>query len=240
MKYIIVTGDSGDLGREIVKKILIETDFGVIGLSRNMDLNSDLLRINKNRYINIKFDLSNPEKIKNLFINKIREIGEIVGLVNNSAMAYDDIITNVKLNQLEKMFKVNVISPIILIKYTIREMLLRNVSGSIVNISSVSASTGYKGLAMYGSSKGGLEVLTKGIAREWGCKGIRCNAVAPGFMETNMSADISIDIKNKIFMRTCLKKPVEIESVVDTILFLLSEKSKSITGTVIHVDNGSI
>ena len=240
MKWIIVTGDSGGLGSAIVKNILNDGKYGVIGISRSLNENiMNLMKDNQN-YVHINFDLENSSEIRDLYKNKIKTLGEIVGLVNNSAMAYDDIITNANVNRIEKMFSINVFSPMILTKYIIRDMLLHNNKGSIVHISSVSAHTGYKGLSMYAATKGALEAFSKNVAREWGVKGIRSNCVAPGFMETTISASLTNEQRQKIYQRTSLKRATDIESVAAMVTFLLSEASKSITGTVINVDNGTI
>ena len=124
--------------------------------------------------------------------------------------------------------------------YAIRQMLLHQVNGSVVHLSSVSVHTGYKGLAMYASTKGALEAFSKNTAREWGEKGIRSNCVVAGFMDTDMSASLTESQKIRIYNRTALKKAVDASSVAETILFLLSGKSGSITGQNIHVDNGTI
>ena len=162
------------------------------------------------------------------------------GFVSNAAMAYDDIITNLNLEPLEAMYRVNVFSPMILTKYVIRNMLLHRVAGSIVHISSISVHTGYKGLAMYASTKGALEAFSKNTAREWGSRKIRSNCIVAGFMETEMSSSLSEDQKNRIYNRTSLKQPTEIQSVAETAVYLLSKSSNSITGQNIHVDSGTI
>lgn len=162
------------------------------------------------------------------------------GFVNNAAMAYDDIITNLNLEPLEAMYRVNVFSPMILTKYAIRHMLLHRNPGSIVHISSISVHTGYKGLSMYASTKGALEAFSKNTAREWGSRKIRSNCLVAGFMETEMSATLSDEQKNRIYNRTSLKQPTDTGSVAETVAFLLSEKSQSITGQNIHVDSGTI
>lgn len=240
MKWIIVTGDSGGLGSAIVKNILNDGKYGVIGISRSLNENiMNLMKDNQN-YVHINFDLENSSEIRDLYKNKIKTLGEIVGLVNNSAMAYDDIITNANVNRIEKMFSINVYSPMILTKYIIRDMLLHNNKGSIVHISSVSAHTGYKGLSMYAATKGALEAFSKNIAREWGVKGIRSNCVAPGFMETTISASLTNEQRKKIYQRTSLKRATDIESVASMVVFLLSEEAKSITGSIINIDSGTI
>lgn len=241
MKWIIVTGDSRGVGREIVQQILSETDFGVIGISRSsIEAADKLLAKYPDRFRALSYDLKDVDGIKQLYMDKIRKIGPIHGLVNNSAMAYDDIVSNLNVQQLQQMFQVNVFSAMHLSKYAIRDMLLHKTQGSLVHISSISAHTGYKGLSMYAASKGAIEAFSKNTAREWGSKGIRSNCVVPGFMETSMSSTLTDDQKERIYQRTSLKKETDVSSVASTVLFLLSNQAKSITGTVVHVDNGTI
>lgn len=241
MKWIIVTGDSRGVGREIVHQILNETDFGVIGISRSSEESAENLLVKyPDRFRALSYDLANVDGVKQLYREKIRKIGPIYGLVNNSAMAYDDIISNLNIGELETMFQVNVFSAMHLSKYAIRDMILHKTQGSIVHISSISAHTGYKGLSMYAATKGAMEAFSKNTAREWGSKGIRSNCVVPGFMETSISSTLTGEQKKRIYQRTSLKKETDIKSVASTVLFLLSDKAKSITGTVVHVDNGTI
>lgn len=236
-KLIIVTGDSRGLGELIVQKVLQSTSYVVIGLSRTQ---SPILLNCSDRFIHLDIDLSYPLQIPEVYHKSIKPLGSIQGLVNNSAMAYDDLVTNVNLNNLQNMFAINVFSPIMLTKYAIRDMIGNRVQGSIVHISSVSTETGYKGLAMYASTKGALEAFSKNTAREWGTYGIRSNCVAPGFMDTQMSSSLSSEKKERIYARTSLRAATRIESVAETVLFLLSERSSSITGQVIRVDNGTV
>ena len=241
MKTIVVTGDSRGLGNKICDKLL-ESNFRVIGISRKVSEN--ILELEKKyrreQYIHINFDLCLTEDIKDLYLQQIKEEGPIYGLVNNAGIAYDEIATNAKLEPLEKMFRVNVFSPIILTKYILRDMLLNEIKGSIVHISSVCAHTGYKGLSMYSATKAAIEAFSKTVAREFGGRKIRSNCVAPGFMETDMSKTLNSEQKDRIYLRTSLKEETNLESVSNTVKFLLSEESYSITGQVIHVDNGTI
>lgn len=238
MKTILVTGTSGELGFAIAKTLLANS-CRVIGISRKTNSNITLLESNPN-YRHKEFDLIDTHKIKDLILQLQKSGESFDGLVNNAAFAYDEIVTNAQLDQLNVSFIVNVFSPIMLTKYVIRNMLLNKTKGSIVHISSVSAHTGYKGLSMYAATKGALEAFSKSTAREWGEMGIRSNCVVPGFMETRMSESLTADQKKRIYNRTSLKKDTSIESVAETVTFLISDKSISITGQNIHVDNGTI
>lgn len=245
MKTIIVTGDSRGVGYSIVN-LLLSKGYRIIGVSRTqtVDVDNLLEEYGDDKYIHINYDLSDVDGLRDLYKNSLRPLtkndGGIYGFVNNAAMAYDDIITNLDYESLDKMYKVNVFSPMMLTKYALRDMLLNKIKGSIVHISSISAHTGYKGLAMYASTKGAMEAFSKNTSREWGQLEIRSNVVCPGFMDTEMSSTLSDDQKNRIFNRNSMKKPVEVDAVASTVLFLLDDGSKGITGQIIHVDNGTI
>lgn len=241
MNYLI-TGVSKGLGLSTARLIL-EKGHVVFGLSRTQtsDLNK-LMNNYPNSFFWKQIDLCNdleelPKLIFKQFLNnKI----PLHGLINNAAIAYDDIITNLNVAQLDNMFRVNVYAPMILTKYAIRNMLYNKIKGSIVQISSVSVHTGYKGLAMYAASKGALEAFSKNTAREWGERGIRSNALVAGFMETEMSQNLSDEQKDRIYKRTSLKIPTNVKSVSKTIIYLLEQDSTSITGQNIFVDSGTI
>jgi 3-oxoacyl-[acyl-carrier protein] reductase len=244
MKTVILTGDSRGVGHSIAK-VLLDKGYRVIGLSRKVSKEIEFLTCiyGEDKYVHLNYDLKDVEGIKDLYKKQLRPLtkeGGIHGFVNNAALAYDDIITNMNYESLGEMYKVNVFSPLMLTKYMLRDMLLNKIQGSIIHISSISAHTGYKGLSMYASTKGAVEAFSKNTAREWGALGIRSNIVCPGFMDTEMSASLSDEQKDRIFNRNSLKKPVEVHHVAHTVEFLLSEGSKGITGDIIHVDNGTI
>ena len=242
MKNILVTGVSKGLGLQVVKSLLDEKKYCVWGLSRSKTLELErLLTVYPERFKWMEYDLDNVSDIrKSVFKEFIGFDTPLHGFVNNAAMAYDDIVTNLNYEALVKMYNVNVFTPMIITKYVIRHALLHHNKASIVHLSSISVHTGYKGLAMYASTKGALEAFSKNTAREWGEMGIRSNALVAGFMETEMSATLSEDQKNRIYKRTSLKIPTEVQSVAETIKFLLSDGAVSITAQNIHVDSGTI
>lgn len=239
MANIIVTGCSRGVGLETCK-ILLQQGYTIYGVART---HTDNFKELENNYPNCAYflalDLANAQNTYDTFKKYFKKI-PIAGFVNNAALAYDDIVTNLNLDRLEGMFRVNVFTPMMIVKYVLRNMILFKQNGSIVHVSSISVQTGYKGLAMYAASKGALEAFSKNTAREWGLMGIRSNIVAPGFMATSMSASLTDEQRSKIYARTSLKAETSVISVAETIAFLLSEKSRSITGEVLHVDNGTI
>jgi 3-oxoacyl-[acyl-carrier protein] reductase len=239
-KNILITGISRGLGLEILKTLLQE-DHRVYGVNRTISEElKTILAEYKDRLSFKPIDLAAIDSFKqSIFKDFIGLNTPLHGFVNNAALAYDDIITNLKLPELETMFRVNVFAPFMLTKFVIRNMILNNVKGSIVHISSISVHTGYKGLSMYAASKGALEAFSKNTAREWGEKGIRSNCIAAGFMETQMSAKLSYEQKNRIYSRTALKQPTDKKSVAKAVGFLLSDDSASITGQTIFVDSGT-
>jgi 3-oxoacyl-[acyl-carrier protein] reductase len=239
MKNIIITGISKGLGLEIAKNLL-QDGYCVYGINRTVS--GELFEL-KNRYQNqlfIKeFDLSHSETIKEkLFGNFLNLDIPIYAFINNAAIAYDDLITNINLGLLDKMYRVNVLSPVMMTKYVIRNMLYHRIMGKVIHISSISVHTGYKGLSMYASSKGAIEAFSKNTAREWGSRGICSNCIVAGFMETDMSIGLTKEQKDRIYKRTSLKKPTDKLCVVKTVKFLLN--NDSITGQNIFVDSGTI
>jgi 3-oxoacyl-[acyl-carrier protein] reductase len=240
-KNILVTGCSRGVGLEICRVLLREGNT-VYGVARTHTEEFEALEKEYAGRVFFKsVDLADSEGArKSIFRSFVTNEIVLHGFVNNAAVAYDDIVTNLNLKRLKDMYDVNVFTPMMLTKYAIRNMILHKTKGSIVHISSISVHTGYKGLAMYASSKGALEAFSKDTAREWGVLGIRSNCVVPGFMETAMSASLTEEQRGKIYARTSLKAATSQESVAEMVAFLLSDKAESVTAQSIHVDNGTI
>ena len=141
-------------------------------------------------------------------------------------------------SQIEELLRINVTAPIILTKYVVRQMMAGD-GGRVVNISSIIASTGYNGLSAYGASKAALIGFTKSLAREVGRLGITVNAVAPGFITTEMTGGLQDDDRARIMARAALRRLAEPTDVANAVSYLLADNARNITGTVLTVDAGA-
>lgn len=240
MKSVVITGVTGTLGLAIASCLLADPQWRVLGVGRRRSgrLN-ELAREYPDRLSYVEADLSHPRNGEVLYLETLKGMGPINGFVNNAAVAYDDLVSNADVDRLEEMFRVNVLTPIILTKYVVRDMLLHRTPGSIVHISSVSTRIGYKGLSMYAATKGAMEAFSLGVAREWGSKGVRSNCVAAGFMDTNMTRNLSDEQRERISRRTSLGDQVSTGSVAAMVRHLLSDEASSVTGAVFRVDAGA-
>ena len=140
--------------------------------------------------------------------------------------------------QIENLVRLNTVAPIILSKYVLRSMMIER-AGRIINISSIVASTGYSGLSTYSATKASLVGFTRSLAREVGQLGITVNAIAPGFVSTEMTHELSGGQREQIMRRSALKRMAEGSDIANSVEFLLGEKAKNITGITLTVDAGN-
>lgn len=214
----------------------------VTAVNRNLSPElADLMDRHPEQVDFIESDLSQPDQIEERVLTGGNRLEiPIDGLVNNAGWGFDDLVSNLNLPDLERLFRVNVFSAMMLSKYAIRNMLFHKTPGTLVHISSISAHTGYSGLAMYSATKAALESFSQTVAREWGKFGIRSNCVVAGFMETSMTKSLDPQQVDRIRKRTSLKTLTDLDSVANTVDFLLSDSSKSMTGQNVFVDSGVI
>ena len=235
MKNVVVTGTTGNLGGSIAR-VLLEEGYRVIGVARRQETIPEIQA--HECYVHKPFDLGSLEKIPQLIEGITRQFGPIYGLVNNSALGLDSVLATMHAQDIRALLSVNLNAPIELAKHAIRGMLVAR-EGRIINITSVVAQTGYKGLSVYAATKAGLEGFTKSLAREVGKRGITVNNVAPGFMPTDMTAGLGEEQMNQIRRRTPMGRLVTSAEVAESVSFLLSMRASGITGHTLTVDGGA-
>ena len=166
------------------------------------------------------------------------EFGPIFGLVNNAGLGTEGLLATMHNSEIEALVRLNVLSPVILTKYVVRHMMAEG-EGRIVNISSIIASTGYNGLSVYGATKAAATGFTRSLAREVGKLGITVNAIAPGFIDTELTQTLGGEGRQKIASRSALKRLPEAVDVASMVEYLFSDGGRNITGTVLTVDAGN-
>jgi 3-oxoacyl-[acyl-carrier protein] reductase len=238
MANVIVTGGSRGIGFAIVQKLAAD-GYRVIAIARNDTKELAAAVENSTGAINfVPFDLSETEKIRELVRDLRERFGPFYGLVNNAALGTEGILATMPSSKIEKLVELNTLAPILLTKYVVRSMMNEG-EGRIVSMSSIVASTGYHGVSVYAATKASMIGFTKSLAREVGGLGITVNAVAPGFVETDFTASLNEGQRQKIARRSALQRLPETRDVAEAVAFLLSDKARNITGTVLTVDAGS-
>jgi 3-oxoacyl-[acyl-carrier protein] reductase len=242
MQNIIVTGGSRGLGLEIARK-LATAGYRVIAIARreSEQLASAMREMGCETAGSLHFrafDLGNIPEIPD-FVKAVRkEFGTIYGLVNNAGLGTSGILATMHNAEIEHLVRLNTVSPLVLTKYVVRTMMADG-SGRIVSIASVVGFTGYSGLSVYGATKASIIGFTRSLAREVGSLGINVNAVAPGFIDTEMTQSLNGHQRDQVVRRSALRRLVATGDVANAVEFLLSDKAKNITGTVLTVDAGS-
>jgi 3-oxoacyl-[acyl-carrier protein] reductase len=242
MHNIVVTGASRGLGLAIARQ-LAGAGYRVIAVARRRSKGLDSA-IEKVRNAGsgelhfVAFDLSDISGVPHLVRRIRQEFGPIYGLINNAGIGTDGALALMHNTQIEQLVRLNTVSPIVLTKYAVRSMLSEG-GGRIVNVASIIGFTGFSGLSVYAATKASMIGFTRSLAREVGRHGVNVNAVAPGFIETDMTATLGEEQRGQVARRSALRRLPEVDDVANAVEFLLGEKAKNITGTVLTVDAGS-
>ena len=239
MRNVLVTGGSRGIGLAIAER-LADASFNVIAVARR---ESEELRsaIGAAKQGNLHFraaDLSAIDAIPALVKALRDEFGPIYGLVNNAGIGTEGLLATMHNSDIEALVRLNVLSPVILTKYIVRHMMADG-EGRIVNISSIIASTGYNGLSVYGATKAAATGFTRSLAREVGKVGITVNAIAPGFIDTELTQGLGGEGRDKIAKRSALRRLPEVDDVARMVEYLFGEGGRNITGSVLTIDAGN-
>jgi 3-oxoacyl-[acyl-carrier protein] reductase len=243
----IISGGSRGLGLAVVERLLERGDcVATFSRSGSAALES-LAAVHADRLHAERFDAADAAAIRGFVDRAAARFGGIDHCIANAAVAHEGVVATVRDDEIDAMLDVNLRGSIVLVRECVRQMLVRPVAEaprfaggpSVVVVSSVVASRGSPGLSVYAATKAGLEGFARSLARELGPRGIRVNAVAPGFLETDLSASLSEDNRSRIVRRTPLGRLGVPADVVGAIEFLVGPHASFITGQVLTVDGGS-
>lgn len=240
MKAAVVTGASRGIGRSIALKLANEGYAVVINYPFATGEEDEVLkRITENggQAMTFEADVSKAEEVKAMIDKTYETYGNISALVNNAGITKDNLILRMKDEEWDDVININLKGAFNTIRYAAKYMLKQRY-GKIVNISSIVGVAGNAGQANYSASKAGIIGLTKSAAKELASRGINVNAVAPGFIDTNMTKVLKDEVKNKLIENIPLNRLGKPEDVADLIGFLCSDASSYITGQVIGIDGG--
>ncbi len=231
MDNVLVTGASRGLGAAIAERLAAD-GFHVIAVARTIKQVGDEQRISP-----VTFDLSDIAAIPD-FVRGLRQrFGAIYGLVNNAGLGTEGLLANMPDADIEALLRMNTLSPIVLSKYAVRGMMAQG-RGRVVNISSIVASTGFNALSVYAATKASLVGFTRSLAREVGRVGVTVNAIAPGFIDTEMSRGLNESDRERIAGRSALRRLAEPRDVAAMTAYLMGEGGRNVSGAVLTVDAG--
>ena len=241
-KSAVVTGGSRGIGRAIVLRLArqgADVVFSYRGNEAAADETAQAVRTLGRQTLAYQGDVSSPETADGLVKAALATFGKVDILVNNAGITRDDLIMRMSVEAWQDVINTNLSGAFYAIKAVTRPMLKAK-GGRIINITSVSGQAGQTGQANYSAAKAGLIGLTKATARELASRGITCNAVAPGFVLTELTQDLAQPLQDQITSRTPLGRFGTSEEIANAVAFLASDEAAFITGQVLAVDGGLV
>ncbi len=236
-KVAVVSGGSKGLGFAICKSLLAD-GYSVATFSRKSTPElEEVLAANPGRFYWEALDISDSSQLAG-YLKRVKEnLGRVGYLVNSAGMANEGLLTMMKGDDISRMIQVNLTGAINLAQACVKQMMVGGF-GVILNVSSVVGIRGFKGVAAYSATKAALDGLTRSMSKELGPMGIRVNSIAPGFMETEMTSDLTDKQKARLVRQTPLSRLGTVDDVSSVVKFMLSDASSFVTGQTIVVDGG--
>ena len=238
-KVILVTGASKGIG-QATALLLAKSGAEVVIHGRSEEALTEtisLLEAMDKNYFKVAYDITDESSMKEAIISIKKRYGKLDGLVNNAGIMHEGLIGMLSNNQLQAQLAVNISSVYLQIQYAVK---LMKYGGTIVNLSSIVGAKGSAGNSLYAATKGAVNALTLSAAKELAPRNIRVNAVAPGFIETNLTSHYKGNKKDKMLENISLNRFGNPKEVANVILFLLSDLSSYVTGQIIGVDGGMV
>ena len=238
---VVVTGGSRGLGLGVARR-LVADGYQVIALARQAgdQLGAAMAEFEQGSG-SLHFlpaDLADIAALPALAKRLRQEFGPIAGLVNNAGIGPSGLLATMPDAQIEAVLRLNVLSPVTLTKYLVRSMMADG-GGRIVSVASIVAASGHSGLAAYAASKAAMVGFTRSLAREVGQLGITVNAVAPGFVDTELTHGLTAPQREQVTRRSALRRMAEVQDVAAAVAYLFSEGGRNVSGTVLTVDAGT-
>jgi 3-oxoacyl-[acyl-carrier protein] reductase len=237
VRHVIISGGSRGLGRAIVGSLL-GVGYRVSTFSRSPS-EFTRQRAENERFFFAPADLCEKASVSAFLKSAEARFGLPYGLVNCAAIAADGVLATMPEDRISKLVSVNVDGTLQFTRLVVRRMLRAQTGGVILNISSISSVRGFRGMAAYAFTKGGIDAFTRALARELGERNIRVNSIAPGYYDTEMSHNLTEEQKEQILRRTPLGRLGIPEDVVGSVLFFLSDQASFITGQTLVIDGGN-
>ena len=241
-KVALITGSSRGIGKQIAIKFA-KNGYNIVVnyINKNEEVEKTIEELKQFgiEVLEAQGDISNYEQSEKIVNSTIEKFGQIDVLVNNAGITKDMLIMRMKKEDFTKVIDVNLVGTFNITKNVIPHMMKKR-TGRIINISSVVGISGNAGQCNYAASKAGIIGFTKSLAKELASRNILVNAVAPGFIETNMTDVLQENVKEEIKKQIPLKRIGKAEDVANAVYFLTSEESSYITGQVLQVDGGML
>jgi 3-oxoacyl-[acyl-carrier protein] reductase len=235
-KVALVTGASRGIGRAIAEKLVID-GFFVIGTATSDGGAEAISAYLTENGKGMKLNVSDADSIAEVIKNIADEYGAPAVLVNNAGITRDNLLMRMKDDEWDDIINTNLTSVFRMSKAVLRGMMKAR-SGRIINISSVVGATGNAGQANYAAAKAGMIGFAKSMAKEVGSRGITVNTVAPGFIDTDMTRELSDDIKQELLAGIPLARLGDAQEIANAVAFLASDGASYITGETLHVNGG--